>query len=408
MKQKRPVRRLFPVLLINLTGFAIAIPVLPALAYAMEGSAVDVGLLYAVQSLGQFVMAPLWGSLSDRLGRKPILLATFAAAAVLELATAFVGSLALLYVSRFFVGLCAGNVATASAMIADSTDAESRSKGMAVIGISFGLGFTLGPALGAVVGWLATPGIAGPMGAGMPFLAAAAMNLLARALGAILLEEPLPDPEKRRQNRRRLPARSLRRQLRRPGVLLAAGLFFFYTVSLTVLEGTFFIFMEAIYGYDIVEVGFLFAAMGLAMVAFHGAIGPLSRRLGDDRMTLLGVITLGLGLLIAPVYPPLWFLLIFLTIATFGRALVHPGVLAMMSAESRDNQETGQLMGVMQSASSLGRIVGPAVGGVLFATIAPQAPFYFAGALLLVSGVAWWVLRQRHLASIANPGVSNA
>lgn len=395
MTQNRHIRRLFPILLLNLTGFAIAIPVLPALAYAVDGSAIDVGLLYAVQSLGQFIMAPVWGRLSDRIGRKTILLSTFAAAAVMELATAFIGSLALLYVARFFVGLCAGNVATASALIADSTEGRDRSKGMAVIGISFGIGFTLGPAIGAGVGLIAESGVAGITGAGMPFAVAAAMNVITVILGALFLSEPADSAEKRRRNRRTTRTASVWRQLKRKPVLLLCTLFFLYTVSLTVLEGTFFIFMEELYGYDIVEVGIIFAGMGLLMALFHGAVGPISRRIGDRRMTILGIILLGIGLVVAPVVPVLWFLLTALGVATFGRALVHPGILAMMSATSRGPGETGHLMGMLTSASSLGRIFGPAIGGFLFATITPEAPFYFAGALLLITVVIWWLFWSR-------------
>lgn len=395
MNQSRHIRRLFPILLLNLTAFAIAIPVLPALAYAVGGTAVDVGLLYAVQSLGQFLMAPLWGKLSDRIGRKPILLTTFAAAALLELVTAFIGSLALLYVARFFVGLCAGNVATASALIADSTEGPGRSKGMAIIGISFGIGFTLGPAIGAAVGLVAESGVAGITGAGMPFAVSAAMNVITVVLGAVLLLEPTASAEQRRHNRQKTRGSSLLHQLKRKPVFLLCSLFFMYTVSLTVLEGTFFIYMEELYDYDIVEVGIIFAGMGLLMALFHGAVGPLSRRIGDRRMTLLGVVLLGAGLLVAPAVPVLWFLLSALAVATFGRALVHPGVLAMMSAQSRGPGETGHLMGMVTSASSLGRIFGPALGGIIFATVTPSAPFYFAGALLLITAVLWWILWQR-------------
>ncbi len=395
MSQPRPIRSLFPILLLNLTAFAIAIPVLPALAYAVGGSAVDVGLLYAVQSLGQFLMAPIWGKVSDKLGRKPILLATFAAAACLELITAFIGSLGLLYVARFFVGLCAGNVATASAMIADSTDGADRSKGMAVIGISFGIGFTLGPAIGAAVGVVAESGVPGITGAGMPFAAAAALNVITIILGIFLLVEPARSVAERQKNRIKTSSISVWRQLRDGPVFLLCALFFLYTVSLTVLEGTFFIYMEAVYDYDIVEVGIIFAAMGLLMALCHGAVGPLSRRLGDRRMTLLGVIVLGAGLLAAPIYPALWFLLLALGIATFGRALVHPGILAMMSKRETGRNDTGQLMGMLTSSASLGRIFGPALGGFIFAYITPAAPFYFAGALLLVTGVVWWALWNR-------------
>lgn len=395
MRSPNPIRRLLPILILNLTGFAIAIPVLPALAYALGGSALDVGLLYAVQSLGQFIMAPGWGRLSDRFGRKPILLTTFTAAATLELLTAFIGALPLLYLARFSIGLCAANVATASALIADSTEGPQRSKGMAIVGISFALGFTFGPAIGAAVGLMAEPGAAGILGAGMPFVVAAITNLLAAILGYFVLVEPIASAQVRQQNRRKLKARTVWLQLRRRSVFLICMLFFFYTIALTVLEGTFFIYMEAVYGYDIVEVGSIFAAMGLAMVLFYGAVGPVSRAVGDRKMTLLGLILVGSGLTLAPLYPPLWFLFTFLGIASFGRVLVHPGVLAMMSSQSRGPGENGQLMGILQSSASLGRIIGPAIGGVLFSALSPEIPFIFAGLLLLATAIFWWLFSDK-------------
>lgn len=392
-----PIRRLFPILLLNLIAFAIAIPVLPSLAYAVGGDALDVGLLYAAQSLGQFLMAPVWGLVSDRIGRKPVLIATFLAAAILELITAFLASLPLLYLTRFTVGLCAGNVATASALIADSTDHENRSKAMAVIGISFAVGFTLGPFIGAMVGLATEPGLTGLSGAGLPFVVAAGINLVAAGLGSFVLLEPPTNTRQRRSNRRRLPGRTILNQLREGPISLISLVFLIYTIAITTLEGIFFVYMEAVYGYDIVEVGFIFAAMGLLMVLYHGAIGPLSRRIGDESMTLLGIALLGLGLLIAPFNQALWFFFLFLGIATFGRAVVHPGTLAMMSNQSQGTSETGQLMGILQSAASLGRILGPAIGGFLFATLSPAAPFFFAGGILLLTALTWLLLRPHTL-----------
>ncbi|RAL21610.1 hypothetical protein DL240_12190 [Lujinxingia litoralis] len=394
MTPRSPIRRLFPILLLNITGFAIAIPVLPALAEALGGTAVDVGLLYATQSLGQFLMAPVWGRLSDRLGRKPVLMATFAAAALLELLTALTQSLPLLYVARFVAGLCAGNVATASALIADSTDARGRSRGMAVIGISFGLGFTLGPALGAIAGTFAQPG-AGLLGAGLPFAASAVLSLITFVLAAFVLVEPPANEETRRANRVRYRPARVSEHLKSPPILALCALFFVYTVALAVLEGTFFLYMSATYGYDIVEVGFIFAGMGIAMAIFQGGVGPISRRLGDRRMTGLGLAALALGLAIAPLYPSLIYLFATLGIATIGRALVHPGILALTSRQAEAQQNTGQIMGILQSSASLGRIAGPAAGGVLFAALSPAAPFVLSGILLAASGLAWWVLWPR-------------
>ncbi|MBA2662167.1 MAG: MFS transporter [Bradymonadaceae bacterium] len=389
MNTRRPLLRLFPILLLNITGFAISIPVLPALAYALGGGAVDVGLLYATQAFGQFIMAPGWGALSDRFGRKHILMCTFGAAAIMELSTAFVPSLGLLFLARFLVGLCAGNVATATALIADATDASTRSKGMAIVGISFGVGFTLGPAIGAGVSLLTQPG-AGILGAGLPFAVSAALSLITLVLAAAFLIEPVQDADERRKTRLATRPNSIMAQLRVAPIFIMCALFFLYTVAITVMEGTFFVYMADIYGYDAAHVGMIFAAMGLLMALFQGGVGWASRTFGDRTMTAAGLALLAVGLGLAPITGKLAVLLIFLAIATIGRAFVHPGILSMTSSLAIHRQETGRIMGILQSASSLGRVIGPALGGLIFVYVSPAAPFWFAGILLASAGLWWW------------------
>lgn len=386
---KRPVLRLFPVLLLNLIGFAIAVPVLPALAKDLGGTAVDVGFLYAIQAFGQFVMAPVWGAMSDRFGRKRTLLATFVTAAIFDFLTALSPTLLLLYVTRLLVGMCAGNVATASALIADATDAESRSKGMAVIGISFGIGFTVGAGLGAGISTLEQAG-PGLLGTGLPFAVGAGIYLLAALLGVFLLVEPAKDASARRENRVQVGWQSILNHLKRRPVAVMCAMFFFYTLTVTILEGTFFVYADQVYGWHEKQVGMVFAGLGLLMALVQGGIGRLSKKLGDRPMTGLGLLLLGAGLALAPAEHALWFLFTFLGIATVGRALVHPGALSLTSHLSDQTGDTGKVMGVLQSFGSLARIIGPALGGLMFRHIAFQAPFVAAGVLLLIAGGWWW------------------
>jgi MFS family permease len=397
MSKKRPVLRLFPVLLLNLIGFAIAIPVLPALAKDLGGDAVDVGFLYAIQAFGQFVMAPLWGAISDRFGRKRTLIATFMTAAVFEMLTALTPTLWLLYVMRLLVGMCAGNVATASALIADATDAESRSKGMAVIGISFGIGFTIGAGLGAGISTLEQPG-PGILGTGLPFAVASGIYVLTTIVAVFLLVEPAKDAAARRMNRVKVGFKAITRHLRRRPVAIMCTIFFFYTLAVTILEGTFFVYADAVYGWEEKQVGMVFAGLGLLMAVVQGGVGRISKAVGDRRMTMIGVVLLAVGLAIAPISEAVWFLLCFLGIATIGRALAHPGLLSLTSSVSADPSETGKVMGVLQSFASLARIIGPALGGLLFRDVAIEAPFWIAGALLLIAGIWWWSVTTSELA----------
>ena len=388
---KSVLLRLAPILLLNLMAFAIAIPILPALVEAMGGEGFEVGLLFAVQATGQFLMAPLWGKLSDRVGRKPILVVTILGALLADVWTSFADTLILLFAARFVAGLFAGNIATASALIADATDLKSRSKGMAIIGICFGLGFTFGPGIGAVTSHFA-PDALGPLGRGLPFLIAAGVNAIVIVLAGLFLKEASSSEEARRQARESRKVDSVMSLLARKTIAIMSGFFLTYSITVTILETTFYLYMAKVYGYDESQVGMFFAGMGLLAATVQGGVGRISSKLGDARMTLAGVILLSIGLIVATLYETLWFLILFLAVAAIGRALLQPGGMALMSSLATDDRETGKIMGLMQSAQSLGRILGPIAGGLLYDHLAPRAPFIAAGCLLAGVGIWWWVV----------------
>lgn len=384
----RPLMRLLPVMILNIVELGIALPVLPALALALGGSALDIGMLYMLQSLGQFMTAPLWGRLSDRYGRKNILLATFVLAALAELATAVAGSLLFLYVARLIVGLCAGNVAAASAYIADVTEVQDRSKGMAVIGVSFGLGFTIGPAIGALVSYL-TPTTLGLIGLGTPFLVAGVLSLLTFVLAALILQEP-PVTVAEREARREASKLPLREVLAHPGMATMSGLFLVYTLSSSILESTFYLYATDLFSLKTEHIGMSFAGLGLLLAAVQGSVSKASRRLGDRRMVIMGVLISSLGLILSVQLNTLSFFMFFIAVATIGRAYIHPGLLAMTSRIPPTVALSGVFLGVLQSSGSLGRIAGPALGGWAYEYISPASPFVLAGVLLLTVGAIWF------------------
>jgi predicted MFS family arabinose efflux permease len=282
-------------------------------------------------------------------------------------------------------------------MIADATDADDRSQGMAIVGISFGIGFTIGPAIGAGVAMLPnaypdvfTPG-PGILGTGLPFAVAAIMAWLTALFGAWALVEPPRRSSATERTQFGTRLNTLIEHTNGGDLLKMCGLFFAFTVAVAILEVTFLPYAQEVYGYDERQVGFLFAGMGLLMAAVQGTIGRISTGLGDRGMVGVGLILCTAGLLGVPLYRPLGALLVFLGVATVGRALVHPGVLSLTSGLSDDPSETGKIMGVLQSSSSLGRIVGPAIGGVVFDAIAPGAPFVVAAATIAAAGLLWWI-----------------
>ncbi|MEL6182628.1 MAG: MFS transporter, partial [Myxococcota bacterium] len=270
----RPLLRMFVVLLIELIGFGIAIPVLPFLAKDFGASGLMVGLLFAAQAAGQFVMAPLWGALSDRLGRKPVLIATLLGAAGASYLTALSGSLGWLFAARILAGMAAGNVSTASAYITDVTDEDNRSKGMAVIGISFGLGFMLGPAIGAFLA---------QMGHALVFEVTAAISAVNAVVALVVLHEP-----RRRRSRAEVRGtlRTMGALLQRPQTARVLSMTLVYAVSITLLESMFAVYALETFGYGPKQVGFILAGLAVVMVLVQGGgVARVSKALGDRTMT---------------------------------------------------------------------------------------------------------------------------
>lgn len=379
----RPLARIFLILFVELLGVGILIPALPYYAEGFGADALGVGLLFAAQYAGQFVMSPVWGQLSDRLGRKPVMVVTLGLAAVASLWTALVGSLLTLFLARIFAGLAAGNVSTASAYITDVTEEDERSKGMAIIGISFALGFTLGPGVGA---WLSG------YGQQVPFWVACGISALNAGLAALVLREPLQQAARRAaQSGQRGQRWAL---LRQPRTRLMCQLNFLFTIAVSFLEVPFAFYLLDVYHKGVETYGVIMASLGVVMILVQGGlVSRLSAKLGDGRMARAGVAMLALGVGVAPLVESLWWLVPALLLGSAGRGLAQPGMLSLVSQTARQEQR-GQVMGLYQSASSLGRVVGPGLGGLLYAQVLPQAPFWGAS-VLLMAALAMWALSRR-------------
>jgi MFS family permease len=371
------------ILSFEILALGLLLPALPFAAERMGASARDVGFLFAAQYAGQFLTAPRWGQLSDQRGRRPIMMLTLALAALASIATALAPSLGLLFAARAFAGLASGNVSTASAYIADVTDERSRSTGMALIGIAFGVGFTLGPGLGA---WLARYGDAAP------FWVASLISACNLALAAAILREPLRDPAQRAQQRSQRALRGALDLLQRRAVAAPCGLNLLYTVAVSFLEVPFAFYLASRFQGGLREYGAIMAALGLTMILVQGGlVRRLAPRLGDALMTRIGLAALAFGLVLAPGARDLWALTGALMIASVGRALTQPGLLALTS-RAADPSHTGQVMGLFQSSASLGRIVGPALGGLIYAQINPSAPFWAASIICGLALTLSWLI----------------
>ncbi len=367
-------RALLPVLLtvfLDLVGFGIVIPLLPFYAQDTGASPLQVTLLMACYSLAQFLMAPTWGGLSDRYGRRPILLVSILATAVGLAGFAWADSLAALFVFRTLHGAAAANISTAQAAVADLTTPETRAKGMGLIGAAFGVGFTVGPFLG---GELSRGG-----NTELPIWVAAGLSAFNLLLAAALLPETRrPGGEPRA---RTISARVFAQALAHPRVGLLVALTFVITTAFALMESTFTLFADHVHRLDAVALGRMFGVAGVVAILVQGGlIGRLVRRFGEERLVPLGVALMSVGLALLPLAPPTAGLVAVFILISLGQSLVTPSLNSLVSRAAGDAQ--GFLLGTNQSMGALARAVGPALGGLLFTGWSPRGPFWFGAALL--------------------------
>jgi DHA1 family tetracycline resistance protein-like MFS transporter len=372
---------LFLIVLIDLIGFGIIIPLLPFYAEQFQASPDVVTLVMAVYSLAQLFSAPLWGRLSDRIGRRPVLLVSMAGAAVSYVWLGLADELWTLFAARAFCGAMAGNISAAFAYIADITRPENRARGMGLIGAAYGLGFIAGPALGGI--------LAGPDALHAdyqtPAFVAAAMSVSAFLLACVLLKESL-SVELRAEAGERKPV-PLHRIM---GAVLAdrrlafwIGLSFLATLVLAAMETTFAMWSERTFGWGPQQNGYLLAFLGLLSAVIQGSlIGPLSRHIGTHRMVIQGAAVLGLSFLCLPFAENLGVLLVVTAGLAYGFSVVSPALNSLISLEAEAGNQ-GSILGLSRSASILARVVGPALAGLLFASIGRNAPYFASAALML-------------------------
>jgi MFS family permease len=377
---------IFGVVFIDLVGFGIVIPILPYYAKEFGASAWSLGWLMTSYSLLQFLFAPVWGRVSDRIGRRPVLLISIAGTVISMTFLGFARSLAWLFIGRIFAGLCGANISTAYAYIADVTTPENRARGMGMIGAAFGLGFILGPVIGGVLSVYGYPA---------PMFAGAALALINLVFAWRTLQEPALSAEIRSAHRnKRFDLSAIRSTLARPGARLAITLFFLLTFAVTQMEVTFALFMLARYGLEARAAGAVLGMMGLIMAMIQGRfIGPLARRFGETRLVKAGSLLCAAalaGFALAHALPAAVAALAFMAL---GHGVLHPS-LSSLTSQDAPADEHGATMGVFQSAGSLARVVGPPCAGWLYDQISLPAPF-FCGALVLLACFGWAALNYR-------------
>jgi MFS family permease len=373
---------------IDLIGFGIVMPLLPIYSENFGASGFMIGLIIASFSIMQFLFAPAWGRLSDRIGRRPVILISNAGSAIsyalFGVASGMQGAdgLWLLMASRVFAGICGANLSVASAYIADVSPPEKRSKSMGLIGMAFGLGFIFGPALGSLS--VKAFGLSGP---GWVAGALCAANFV---LGCIVLVESRKPDSKRAGERPRLAHWT--HVLRQPKIGFLVGLYFIATFSFACFESTFGLLLKNKFGYDEKHVGYLFTYCGiLSAIIQGGVIGRLVKNFGEQRLIAGSLIVVAVSLAMLPYFTSFAGLLLGLGLFAAGSGVNRPPTFGLISILT-PAEDQGSTLGVAQSAGSLARIFGPIFAASVY-DVRPALPYLLCAGLALIAGiVAWRVL----------------
>ena len=360
--KRSPLLVIFITVFIDLLGFGIVIPVLPFYAENTRFGATprEVGLLFASYSVMQLIFSPVLGRLSDKHGRRPILLISLLGTSLGFLILGFANTLWLLFLGRIIDGISGGNISTAQAYIADITTKENRAKGMGLIGAAFGLGFVFGPAIG---------GILSRWGIGVPFLFAGGLAFA----NAILLYFTLPETVTADHPARTSAAsgrgwKHLLDALRQRQLAYVMTIYFLSIVAFSIMTTSFSLFMMFRLGYDPWHAGWIFAFVGVVSAIVQGGlIGKLVKRFGEATLTVAGGLMFSVSLFVSPYVRPEMGLVGILSIcalSAIGNALMAPS-LTSLASKSASAAEQGSVLGVMQSVASVARAVGPSIAAVL-------------------------------------------
>ena len=402
---------LFLVIVLSGMGFGLVLPPFMFVATNLGASEMLAGFIVSSFAMGQFFATPYWGKLSDRYGRKPILIATMFGSSLAYLLMAWAdysASIGLLLGGRFLTGLMAGNFAAATAYVTDITPPEKRAQGMGMVGGAVSIGFMAGPAMGGLLSGntVETASLL------MPSVAAAGISLLTMFAIIFFLKESLPaDKRHSKADLENQPpvkmgeGSSFRHILARPVLapMILMGFLMFF--AMTNFETIFPLWVDVGFGWGPRQVGFMFMYLGfivmLTQIFIAGKLVPI---FGEGRLLMAAVIAYVFGLLFMAVVPFMfspssWKLMLFgITFTSAGGAMFNTASTSWVSKQAGD-KERGAVLGMFQSAGWLGRSVGPTVSGLLFMTLGPNAPMFAAALFLTPVLVIVGVIRRRHAAA---------
>jgi DHA1 family tetracycline resistance protein-like MFS transporter len=368
-------------ILVDFTGFGLIIPLLPFWAQHLGANVVGITLASAAYALAQFLFTPMLGALSDRYGRKPIIVGSLLIEAVSLIFTALAGTLPMLLIARFVGGLGASNIGSAQAVVADVTSPQERARGMGMIGAAIGLGFVLGPALG---------GTLSPLGPTVPFWVAAGIA----AINIILVLILLPETKKRRSGIREgkhggvmLLFAGWGAAKRSPAILNLVFVNLLFTIAFTGMENIFALFGQRYFNWGASQIGYIFTYVGVIVVIMQGGlVRTLVKSFSEQRVLLGGLVILAAGLLLLAFSHSVWLVLVTLALISIGDGAVTPTASTLLSFAS-EKETQGEILGLAQGVGGLARIIGPLLAGAIYQTGGPGSPFIAGGILVVLAAV---------------------
>ena len=380
---KKHLALLFLVAFLTMLGFGIIIPILSLFADELGASSFEIGILFASYNVMQLIFAPLWGSLSDRIGRKPLISFGLLGFSITFILFGLAHSYTEMLIYRILGGIVsAAALPTVHAMVADLFPPQERAKGMGVVGAGIGLSFVFGPVIG---------GLLSEYGFAVPFFASGGLAFLTFLVILFALPESLPKEKRSAQ---------VKRERTNPLSVLFGSLSLLYAILFVVsfafsgLEATFALFINDLYGFTSKDLGYMFLIMGtISAIVQGGMIGKMVKRLGEPAVLSLGLCLYGIGFFAIPLSGNFWVLSLILSLFGAGQGMIRATANAMITQRTTVGQ--GVTTGAISSMDSLGRILGPLAGGAVY-TFSYSGPFLLGGVLMLAI-LIWFQARYQSL-----------
>ncbi|MBS4064660.1 MAG: MFS transporter [Chitinophagaceae bacterium] len=374
---------------IDMICFSMIFPVLPYFVKELKLSDIMVGVAAASFALMNFLFSPFWGSMSDRRGRRPVMLLSIAITFVANIILAFTNSLFLLLAARIMAGIGSANISVAQAYMADISKPEDRTKNLGMVGAVFGLGFIVGPVIGGYLKSFSGEGSVLWVGLG-----AAIFNIINLVSAWFSLTESNAHRDmdiKRSLN----PLEQIIRWLQAPVINQLMWIFFLYVTAFSMMQITSGLLWQEKYQLTEKESSYVFALIGIVSALSQGLfIRWFTKRYTEKQLIVSGALLMGISLALIPVPSKDWFIpfeLIVVTLLAFGNALITPPLTSWLS-KIAPPQSVGQVMGANQSFASLSRVIGPTLGGLLY-PVWHSVPFFVSGAIMIVPLWLIWKLQ---------------